>query len=394
MRLHNTKNLPAIRFKNHTTHWKNNTLGHVFNFQYGNFNNNPSNRGPYPVFGANGIIGGYTEYNAEDSVVIGHMGEYAGSINWGGGKHFVTYNGTITTPKGTTVDSTFGFHLLDQLNIRKICGGSGQPFLSYDALERIATSYPGSPSEQKQIGSYFKSLDRMIGLHQRKHDKLLTLKQAMLQKMFPQDGATTPEIRFKGFKGEWKEELLGDLMPVGSVKRIHQSDWEKSGIRFLRARDVVSAFKNEDPADLLYISHEKYEEYSRQSGKVGSGDLLVTGVGTIGVPFLISNDDPIYFKDGNIIWFKNGGAINGTFFFYAFSSGRIQTYISESAGIGTVGTYTIDSGKKTPFIFPDSDEQKKIGTYFQNLDKLISKHATQLEKLKNIKSACLQKMFV
>ena len=70
-------------------------------------------------------------------------------------------------------------------------------------------------------------------------------------------------------------------MNVTSVKRIHQSDWTSSGVRFLRARDIVAAFKNEEPSDYLYISEEKYNEYSSLSGKVKIGDLLVTGVGTI-----------------------------------------------------------------------------------------------------------------
>ncbi|MDD2742983.1 MAG: restriction endonuclease subunit S [Rhodocyclaceae bacterium] len=249
-------------------------------------------------------------------------------------------------------------------------------------------------TEQTQIGGYFRELDSLIGLHQRKHDKLVTLKKAMLQKMFPQPGATTPEIRFKGFSGEWVENKLGEVMAVGSVKRIHQSDWTKAGVRFLRARDIVSAYKNEDPADILYISQAKYDEYSLLSGKVELGDLLVTGVGTIGIPYLIRKNDPVYFKDGNIIWFKNHGALNGDFLYYSFVGERIQNYIKESAGTGTVGTYTISCGKDTPFASPLSDEQQKIGTYFRTLDELISQHAIQLQKLQQIKSACLKKMFV
>ena len=248
--------------------------------------------------------------------------------------------------------------------------------------------------EQTKSGEYFRELDRLVGLHQRKHDKLVTLKKAMLQKMFPQPGSTTPEIRFKGFSGEWVEKKLGEVMAVGSVKRIHQSDWTKSGVRFLRARDIVSAYKNEDPADVLYISQAKYDEYSVLSGKVELGDLLVTGVGTIGVPYLIRKNDPVYFKDGNIIWFKNHGMLNGDFLYYSFIGERIQNYVKESAGTGTVGTYTIGSGKDTPLTAPLSDEQKKIGTYFRTLDELISEHAIQLQKLKQIKSACLEKMFV
>ncbi|MBM6937378.1 restriction endonuclease subunit S [Pseudoflavonifractor phocaeensis] len=182
-------------------------------------------------------------------------------------------------------------------------------------------------------------------------------------------------------------------MNITSVKRIHQSDWTDSGIRFLRARDIVSASKNEEPDDYLYISKEKYDEYSLVSGKVAIGDLLVTGVGTIGVPYLIRNSEPLYFKDGNIIWFQNGTKIDGYFFLYSFFGKAIQDFINESAGIGTVGTYTIESGKKTPISLPEMKEQQQIGAYFRNLDNLITLHQRKHEKLVIIKKAMLEKMF-
>ena len=78
--------------------WENKVLENIFIFQYGKFNNNPDNGGIYPIYGANGIIGGYNKYNAENSIIIGHMGANAGSVLYEKGKHFVTYNGTITKP--------------------------------------------------------------------------------------------------------------------------------------------------------------------------------------------------------------------------------------------------------------------------------------------------------
>ena len=206
--------------------------------------------------------------------------------------------------------------------------------------------------------------------------------------------SNTPKIRFNGFTGDWEPSILGKLMNVTSVKRIHQSDWTNSGVRFLRARDIVSAYKNEEPSDYLYISEEKYNEYSSLSGKVKIGDLLVTGVGTIGVPMLIKNENPVYFKDGNIIWFQNENKVDGDFLYYAFTANTIQNFIKESAGTGTVGTYTIDGGKKTPIILPQkTDEQHKIGLYFGTLDDLITLQKREYEKLVSLKSSSLSKMF-
>lgn len=202
-----------------------------------------------------------------------------------------------------------------------------------------------------------------------------------------------PKRRFTGFTDDWEERKLGEIMNVTSVKRIHQSDWTDSGIRFLRARDIVSVARNEEPDEYLYISKEKYNEYSSISGKVAIGDLLVTGVGTIGVPYLIKDSEPLYFKDGNIIWFQNGTKIDGEFFLFSFWGKAIQDFIIESAGIGTVGTYTIESGKKTPICLPKMREQKHVGTFFRNLDHLITLHQRKLDKLNSIKKSYFSEMF-
>ena len=248
--------------------------------------------------------------------------------------------------------------------------------ISYEEFLTLGFVYP-SKAEQKAIARYLDKLSDLITLHQRKYDKLTNVKKSMLEKMFPKNGSNVPEIRFKGFTEAWEQRKLGDMMNVTSVKRIHQSDWTDSGVRFLRARDIVAAAKNEEPDDYLYISKEKYEEYSALSGKVGVSDLLVTGVGTIGVPYLVRNLEPLYFKDGNIIWFQNSDKIDGKFLFYSFSAEQIQGFINESAGIGTVGTYTIESGKKTPISLPNQIEQAKVGEFFQQLDNLITLHQRQ-----------------
>jgi len=223
-----------------------------------------------------------------------------------------------------------------------------------------------SVEEQRKIGAYLDQLDNLITLHQR---------QPFLHS--PPDISLIVQLTPPFYTFSWEQRKLGDMMNVTSVKRIHQSDWTDSGVRFLRARDIVAAAKNEEPDDYLYISKEKYEEYSALSGKVGVSDLLVTGVGTIGVPYLVRNLEPLYFKDGNIIWFQNSDKIDGKFLFYSFSAEQIQGFINESAGIGTVGTYTIESGKKTPISLPNQIEQAKVGEFFQQLDNLITLHQRQ-----------------
>lgn len=175
---------PKRRFKGFADDWVQRKLGEIYKFQYGQFNNNPSNGGEYPVYGANGVIGGYTEFNAENSVIIGHMGEYAGIVLWNEGKHFVTYNGIITTPKDKKIDSRFGYYMLYKKEIRVICGGSGQPFLSYEMLNKLSCSYPIDFAEQIKISKLFTNIDNLMTLHQQKLDKLKNLKKAYLNEMF------------------------------------------------------------------------------------------------------------------------------------------------------------------------------------------------------------------
>ena len=156
-----------IRFKDSNNNpypdWEETKLEEIYNFKYGLYNNNPDNGGQYPVYGANGVIGGYTEYNAENSVIIGHMGAYAGSVLFEKNKHFVTYNGTITTPKDINkLNSRYGYFLLLNLNIRKICDGSGQPFLSYDTLNRIKAKVSKNIEEQEKIAKVLSKMDELI----------------------------------------------------------------------------------------------------------------------------------------------------------------------------------------------------------------------------------------
>ncbi len=266
--------------------------------------------------------------------------------------------------------------------------------INMNEVANILISFPKCVKEQKAIGMFLRLIEQYIELQHKKLDDLKKLRESLLQKLFPQSEKEPPELRFPPFKSEWITKKMGDLMTVGSVKRIHQEDWEKTGVRFLRARDIIALLKNEEPEEYLYISQKKYEEYSKISGKLSLGDVLVTGVGSVGIPFLVKDLKPLYFKDGNIIWFKNRNKIDGEFLYYSFLSGYIQKFIRKTSGMGTVETYTIENGKKTPLIFPQKEEQMKIGRVLHNLDELIRLHIHKLGHLVQLKKGLLQQMFI
>jgi len=368
----NGSNVPEIRFKGFSDAWEQRKLGEVVDVRSGKDYKHLKS-GHIPVYGTGGYMLSVNEalsYN-EDAIGIGRKGTIDKPYVLQA--PFWTVDTLFYAVPRKNNDLNFVFSIFQNVDWKKKDESTGVPSLSKTAINDVDILIP-SLQEQEKIGSVFTSIDNLITLHQRKYDKLTKVKKSMLDKMFPKNGSNVPEIRFKGFSDAWEQRKLGELMNVTSVKRIHQSDWTTSGVRFLRARDIVSASKNEEPDDYLYISEEKYKEYSAISGKVQVGDLLVTGVGTIGIPLLIRSFKPLYFKDGNIIWFQNNSVINGNFLYYSFWGKQIQDFISESAGIGTVGTYTIESGKKTPIFLPSISEQEKIGRYFVELDNLITLH--------------------
>ena len=363
---------PAIRFKGFSDAWEQRKVQDVAD----RFDNlripvaaNLRVHGTTPYYGANGIqdyVEGFTHDGefvlvAEDGA--NDLKNYP--VKCVNGRIWVNNHAHVLQGKAGISDNSFLAFAISQSDIESLLVGGSRAKLNAETLMSIEFKLP-CLQEQYRIGEYLTQLDNLITLHQR---------QPFLQS--PPDISLIVQLTPPFYTFSWEQRKLGDMMNVTSVKRIHQSDWTDSGVRFLRARDIVAAAKNEEPDDYLYISKEKYEEYSTLSGKVGVSDLLVTGVGTIGVPYLVRNLEPLYFKDGNIIWFQNSDKIDGKFLFYSFSAEQIQGFINESAGIGTVGTYTIESGKKTPISLPNQIEQAKVGEFFQQLDNLITLHQRQ-----------------
>ena len=161
--------------------WLVGTLQDLYTFQYGKGNNNPDNDGVYPVYGSNGIIGGYDEYNNEDAPVIGHIGINCGSLVFAFGKHFVTYNGVmcnVNNPK----NKYFGYLTLANSRLQAHVRGSSQPFVSYDMLYEIKAVLP--PSEvieqfEKQVTPLFEQ----VSSNQREIKHLLELQTIQLARL-------------------------------------------------------------------------------------------------------------------------------------------------------------------------------------------------------------------
>ena len=230
-----------------------------------------------------------------------------------------------------------------------------------------------SVKEQERIGMFLSNLDNLITLHQRKCDQAKKLKKYMLQKMFPKNNESVPEIRFEGFSNDWEQRKFGEITELKSASRVHKDEWTSNGVPFYRSSDVMAAI-NGTENEKAFISEELYEKLSKVSGKLEEGDILVTGGGSVGNPYIVPDNKPLYTKDADLLWIKNKGKFHPYFFYEFFFSPTFRNYLGSISHVGTIAHYTITQLSDTPICLPSFEEQKKVGEYFQSLDNLITLH--------------------
>ena len=327
--------------------------------------------GEYPILGSTSVIGYDDEYDYEgDFILTARVGANAGSLYRHAGKVKISDN-TVFIQASQNIE--FLYQLLIRFDIKRLSFGTGQPLVKASELKRLELMMPTDMEEQMRIGVYFKNLDHLITLHQRKCEETKKLKKYMLQKMFPQNGKRVPEIRFAGFTDDWEQRKLGDVTELKSASRVHKGEWTDSGVPFFRSSDVMAAI-NGTTNEKAYISEELYEKLSNASGKLEEGDVLVTGGGSVGNPYIVPNNEPLYTKDADLLWIKNQGRFYPYFLYEYFFSPTFRIYLSSISHVGTIAHYTITQLSETPISLPDIEEQIKVGEYFESLDRLITLH--------------------
>ena len=257
--------------------------------------------------------------------------------------------------------------------------------INKDEIGKIDIFITNNDVEQQKIGAYFSTLDHLITLHQRKYDKLVMSKKSMLEKMFPKNGQTKPEIRFSGFTDDWEQRKLGDL--VGIYDGVHQTpEYQDSGIMFLSVENIAT-LKSEK-----YISKEAFErDYKVYPEK---GDILMTRIGDVGTTNVVETAKKVAFYVSLALLKPNG--INSYFLSNAMKTNAFQKGLRERTLVTAIPQKINkdEIGKIDIFITNNDVEQQKIGAYFSTLDHLITLHQRELEKLKKIKLSMLEKMFV
>ena len=256
--------------------------------------------------------------------------------------------------------------------------GSTRQRISRRNLNEVVISLPDIKI-QKEIVASFTAIDTQISSVQFLLNKYEAIKKA------------TVNLLLKP-KGNWPVVALGTICEVCSTRRVHESDWTSTGVPFYRARELVALNEGREISP-LHISEKLYAECVASSGEIQAGDLLVTGVGSIGVPYLVKRGDRFYFKDGNVIWFKNRGKLHPKYFLHVFKSEYIQDQIEEMSCVGTVGSYTITNGKQTLIPLPPVWEQEQTVTILDSIDKTLKSLKVQLEKSQAIKQGMMTYFF-
>ena len=285
---------------------------------------------------------------------------------------------------------TDGYYLLSLLERYKPQSEGYKRYYSILADTNCITTY--NTSEQEKIGVFFKLLDNLITLHQRKFEKLTNVKKSMLEKMFPQNGSSYPEIRFKGFTDPWEQRKLGDIGETYTgLSGKTKADFGHGQARFVTYMNVFSnPISNPEMTEPIEIDPKQNE--------VEVGDVL----------FTTSSETPEEVGMSSVLLEKRGKTYLNSFCFGFRPSEKIDSYYlaymlrSESARekiillAQGISRYNISKNKvmEIAVSLPSLDEQKLIGQCFRQLDHLITLHQRKLEKLQNIKKSMLEKMFV
>ena len=393
------KVIPQIRFSGFTDTWEQRELGECFSERVESMPD-----GELISVTINDGIKKFSELGRHDNsnddkskykkVCIGDIA-YNSMRMWQGASGYSPYEGivspayTVLSPNSNIYSKCVAYQFklpqtihIFQINSQGITSDNWN--LKYPALSKIKINVSRSLEEQRLIAEFFTHLDRLITLHQRKYDKLTKVKKAMLEKMFPENGSPYPEIRFKGFTDAWKQRKFREQ---------YQKITEKNDLSF-GADKIISV------ANMYFKSDVKQsdDDYMRSYNIMRLGDIAFEGnkskhfahgrfvENTIGdgiVSHVFDVFRPI--ADYDLLFWKY--LIN-----YEGVMGRIMTRCTKASTMMT--NLVADDFLAESILVPSIQEQQKIGAFLDKLDSLITLHQRKLEKLKNIKKACLEKMFV
>lgn len=272
----------------------------------------------------------------------------------------------------------FLYYYLDSpivsLSIGKNDNGSSQPNLSANSVKNFKIPFPDIEVQEK-IVTELDLLSGIIEKQKKQLEELDSLAQSIFYDMFGD-----PHSNEKG----WDVKMLGELYDIGSSKRVFENQWTTSGVPFFRAREIVRLSADLPIESPIYISEDLYNDYSQKYGIPSEGDIMVTAVGTLGVCYIVKKSDKFYFKDGNLLCFKNKGLCDSKYIKALFDTEYVKSQIRGNANAAVVGTYTIANAKKTKVLYPPLSLQQEFAEKIETIEAMKEKIRQSLKESEDL----------
>ena len=401
---------PEIRFKGYTEDWEQRKLDKIADVRDGTHDSPKYQSSGHPFITSKNVKNGFINYDDvqyisdEDfeeinkrskvdinDILMGMIGTIGNTALIRTKPDFAIKN--VALIKDTKqVNYLYLYHFLYSPFVEKQLSasmdGGTQKFIALGNIRNLDILFPGA-EEQRRLGQYFSNLDNLITLHQRKCDSLKKVKKSMLQKMFPKNGASVPEIRFAGFTGDWERRKLGEVAENtygGGTPQTSVDSFWNGEIPWIQSQNII---ENQlfDVVPQKYISEEAVLKSATKLVPKNS-IAIVTRVGVGKLAFM-----PFSYCTSQDFLSLSGIRIDKKFAVYSIYK-MLQKEKENVQGTSIKGITIEELLSKNIELPCNNAEQTKIGTYFQSLDNLITLHQRKVEKLKEIKKSMLQKMFV
>lgn len=401
------KNVPQIRFEGFTDDWEQRKLGEIGSISMCRriFKEQTSEVGDIPfykigTFGAEpdafisrGLFEEYKSkypYPQKGDILISASGSIGRTVVFTGNNEYFQDSNIVWLKHDERLSNQF---LKCFYSVVKWDGIEGSTIkrLYNDNILNTVICMPSVP-EQEFIGVFFENLDHLITLHQQKYEKFLDLKKAMLHKLFPEEGETTPEIRFDGFSGPWEKEKLGNLgYSYTGLSGKTKEDFGHGKAKYITYMNVFSN-------SITDTKLAEPTEVDPKQNEVEVGDVFFTTSSEtpeeVGMSSVLTEKEGTVYLNSFCFGYRPTYCFDRYFLAYMLRSEVIRKEIILLAQ--GISRYNISkkSVMDIEVFTPTIEEQEAIGEYFSKLDQLIELNKEKLEKLKNIKSLLLDKMFV
>ena len=382
---------PKIRFKGFQGEWVEKALKEVAPLQRGfDLPSHSICTGLIPIAYSNGVL----NYNNigkcyAPGLVTGRSGTI-GKFTFIESGMYWPHNTSLWVTNFFNNVPKYIYYMYHTIGIEKYSTGSGVPTLNRNDVHDIIIYCP-SIAEQQSIADYFTNLDSLIQSTTKKIESLKQVKAASLQSMFPQEGETTPRVRFKGFEGEWNTPSISEVFEIRNgytPSKAVDAFWEGGTIPWFRMEDI------REKGGILHDAIQHITPLGiKGNGLFEKNSIILSTTATIGVHAMLIADSLANQQFTNFSIRKSlKHTFDPMFVYYSFFG--IDEWSKKNTNSGGLLSVNIPLLLKQPFLTPSINEQQKIASHFTNLDRQITLQSQRLEKLKQIKAACLDKMFV